>query len=96
MFGEHYMWLLLDWYDNKKWWLVKDGEIDCTEEQMKQAVEGYFSIESARIVPNKLPTVSGMVSLTVEADTFISKPESKVFERILPLVSSCSVVWDCC
>ena len=63
MFGEHYMWLLLDWYDNKKWWLAKDNEIDCTEEQMKKAVEGYFSIESARIVSNKLPTVSGMVSL---------------------------------
>lgn len=84
MFGEHYMWLLLDWYDNKKWWLVKDGEIDCTEEQMKQAVEGYFSIESARIVPNKLPTVSGMVSLTVEADTFISNQESKFLKEFYP------------
>ena len=63
MFGERYMWLLLDWYDNKKWWLAKDSETDCTEEQMKKAVEGYFSIESARIVSNKLPTVSGMVSL---------------------------------
>jgi len=61
MFGEHYMWLLLDRYDNKKWWLVKDDDVDCTEEQMKKAVEGYFSIETARIVSNKLPTVSGMV-----------------------------------
>lgn len=56
------MWLLLDWYDNKKWWLVKDDEVDCTGEQMRKAVEGYFSIESARIVSNKLPTVSRMVS----------------------------------
>lgn len=79
------MWLLLDWYDNKKWWLVKDNEIDCTEEQMKQAVEGYFSIESARIVPNKLPTVSGMVSLKVEADTFISNQESKFLKEFYPL-----------
>ena len=78
------MWLLLDWYDNKKWWLVKDNEIDCTEEQTKQAVEGYFSIESARIVPNKLPTVSGMVSLTVEANTFISNHESKFLKEFYP------------
>lgn len=56
------MWLLLDWYDNKNWWLVKDDEVDCTEEQMRKAVEGYFSIESARIVSNNQPTVSGMVS----------------------------------
>ena len=56
------MWLLLDWYDNKRWWLVKDNEVDCTEEQMRKAVEGYFSIESAKIVSNNQPTVSGMVS----------------------------------
>lgn len=62
MFGEHYMWLLLDWYDNKKWWLVKDNEVDCTEEQMRKTVDGYFSIESARIVSNNQPTVSGKVS----------------------------------
>ncbi|KAL9973235.1 hypothetical protein ACROYT_G019659 [Oculina patagonica] len=62
MYGKHYMWLLIDWYDNKKWWLVKDDEVDCTEEQMRKATEGYFSIESARIVSNKLPTVSGMTS----------------------------------
>ena len=62
MYGEHYMWLLLDWYDNKQWWLVKDDEVDCTAEQMARAVEGYFSIESARIVSSKEPTISGMVS----------------------------------
>jgi len=63
MFGEHYMWLLLDWYDNQKWWLVKDDDVDCTEEQIRKAVEGYFSIESNRIVSNNQPTVSGMVGL---------------------------------
>lgn len=62
MYGEHYMWLLLDWYDNSQWWMVKDDEVDCTQEQMRKAAEGYFSIESARIVSNKQPTVSGMVS----------------------------------
>ena len=29
---------------------------------MTRAVEGYFSIESARIVPNKEPTVAKTVS----------------------------------
>lgn len=56
------MWLLLDWYDTKKWWLVRDDNIDCTQEEMSRAAEGYFSIESARIVSNNEPTVSGMVS----------------------------------
>ena len=56
------MWLLLDWYDNKQWWLVKDDEVACTEEQMSKAVEGYFSIESARIVSDNKLTISGMVS----------------------------------
>lgn len=64
MYGEHYMWLLLDWFDNKQWWLVKDEKVDCTQEQMSQAAEGYFSIESARIVSNNKTTISGMVSHT--------------------------------
>ena len=65
------MWLLLDWYDNKQWWLVKDGEVDCTEEQMSQAVQGYFSIESARIVSNREPTISKFVSQNIKPTTFI-------------------------
>ena len=64
IYGEHYMWLLLDWFDNKQWWLVKDEKVDCTQEQMNQAAEGYFSIESARIVSNNKTTISGMVSHT--------------------------------
>ena len=56
------MWLLLDWYDNKQWWLVKDDEINCTPEEMNKVAEGYFSIESARIVSSNTPTISGLVS----------------------------------
>ena len=59
------MWLLLDWYDNKRWWKVKDNEVICTVEQMTKAVEGYFSIESARIVSNKEATVAKIVSQNV-------------------------------
>lgn len=56
------MWLLLDWYDNKPWWQVKDIEVRCTVEEMTKAVDGYFSIESARIVSNKEATVAKIVS----------------------------------
>ena len=52
----------MDWYDNKPWWLVKDDKIDCTEGQMRMATDGYFSVESARIISNEEPTISGMVS----------------------------------
>ena len=56
------MWVLLDLYDNKQWWSVKDDQINCTPEQMNKAAEGYFSIESARIVASSTPTISGLVS----------------------------------
>ena len=56
------MWLLLDWYDNKPWWQVKDIEVRCTVEEMTKAVDGYFPIESARIVSNKEATVAKIVS----------------------------------
>lgn len=62
MYGEHYVWVLVDWYDNKQWWSVKDDQIKCTPEQMNKAAEGYFSIESARIVSSNTPTISGLVS----------------------------------
>lgn len=62
MYGEHYVWVLLDLYDNKQWWSVKDDQINCTPEQMNKAAEGYFSIESARIVASSTPTISGLTS----------------------------------
>ncbi|XP_068718717.1 gamma-aminobutyric acid type B receptor subunit 2-like isoform X2 [Montipora capricornis] len=62
MYGEHYVWILLDWYDNKQWWLINDNQVDCTPEQMDKAVDGYFSIESARIVSSNAPTLSGLTS----------------------------------
>ena len=62
MYGAKYVWLLLDWYDNTKWWLQDDDSIDCTQEQMTSAVQGYFSIESVGIVSYNTPTLSGMVS----------------------------------
>ena len=72
MYGEHYVWILLDWYDNKQWWLINDNQVDCTPEQMDKAVKGYFSIESARIVSSNAPTLSGLVSHYVGKTMVIS------------------------
>lgn len=62
MYGAKYVWLLLDWYDNTRWWLEDDASIDCTKDQMTAAVQGYFSIESVGIVLDNTPTLSRMVN----------------------------------
>lgn len=56
------MWLIMDWYDNKFWWFVKDDKIDCIEGQMRMVIEGYFFVESVWIIFNEEFIILGMVS----------------------------------
>ena len=63
MTGDGYVWLLLGWY-HSGWYLEEDVSIDCSRDEMKQAVERsyYISTESLHIGASDQPTISGLVS----------------------------------
>ncbi|XP_072047136.1 gamma-aminobutyric acid type B receptor subunit 1-like [Amphiura filiformis] len=47
MTGEGYVWMIIGWYLNK-WWEVDFGQLDCTKEELTEAVgkSNYFAIRS--------------------------------------------------
>ncbi|XP_070555926.1 gamma-aminobutyric acid type B receptor subunit 2-like [Ptychodera flava] len=45
MYGKHYAWILLGWY-SYHWWTKEDDNIDCTPEQLFQAIDGYIATEN--------------------------------------------------
>lgn len=81
MYGGKYVWLLLDWYDNKAWWLMKDHHVDCTQDQLTRATNGYFSIENLNPVTDGKPGISGLVcgSAHLYTYTMIFKRSSRYY-----------------
>ena len=60
LYGGRYVWMLLGWYTNQWWTLGNDTR--CTEAQLAQAVEGYFSVDSLNYIIGKRRSISGLVS----------------------------------
>ncbi|XP_071964124.1 gamma-aminobutyric acid type B receptor subunit 1-like [Antedon mediterranea] len=60
LYGRNYAWFLLGWY-KPRWWEEPDHAIDCTPEQLYQAVEGYFSTEDLPLsIDTDQVTISGL------------------------------------
>ena len=49
------------WYPSN-WYMVEDKSINCTVEQLKEALQGHFTTEGMMLKPDDTPSVSGMVS----------------------------------
>ena len=60
--GDDYVWMLIGWYSDK-WWEQDDDSIDCTPEEMRQAVRGYISVESLQLGAPEVMTVANIVSI---------------------------------
>lgn len=63
MYGKRYVWLIIDWYEDK-WWEKKldEDQITCTAREMGEAVEGYLATDHMKLnedVTSKETTVSG-------------------------------------
>ncbi|XP_041350716.1 gamma-aminobutyric acid type B receptor subunit 2-like [Gigantopelta aegis] len=56
LYGPKFVWLLLGWY-SENWW--KAVPVDCTFDQLEQAIDGYFSIDQIQINPRPQVTISG-------------------------------------
>ena len=64
LFGKKYVWFLIGWYADN-WFKIKDPSINCTIEQMTEAVEGHVTTEIVMLNPETVRGASNMVSPSV-------------------------------
>ncbi|XP_069054844.1 gamma-aminobutyric acid type B receptor subunit 1 isoform X2 [Lepisosteus oculatus] len=60
LYGKKYVWFLIGWYADN-WFKIKDPSINCTVENMTEAVEGHVTTEIVMLNPE---TVKGASNLT--------------------------------
>uniref|UniRef100_A0A8C2GR48 Gamma-aminobutyric acid (GABA) B receptor, 1a n=1 Tax=Cyprinus carpio TaxID=7962 RepID=A0A8C2GR48_CYPCA len=60
LYGKKYVWFLIGWYADN-WFKIKDPAINCTVENMTEAVEGHVTTEIVMLNPE---TVRGASNLT--------------------------------
>ncbi|XP_074470409.1 gamma-aminobutyric acid type B receptor subunit 1 isoform X1 [Sebastes fasciatus] len=65
LYGKKYVWFLIGWYADN-WFKIKDPSINCTVEQMAEAVEGHVTTEIVMLNPE---TVRGASNLTSQEFT---------------------------
>nr|XP_046272894.1 gamma-aminobutyric acid type B receptor subunit 1 [Scatophagus argus] len=72
LYGKKYVWFLIGWYADN-WFKIKDPSINCTMEQMTEAVEGHVTTEIVMLNPE---TVRGASNLT--SQEFLGQLMSKL------------------
>lgn len=63
LFGKKYVWFLIGWYADN-WFKIKDSSINCTVEQMTEAVEGHVTTEIVMLNPETVRGASNLVRLS--------------------------------
>lgn len=61
LYGKKYVWFLIGWYADN-WFKIKDPAINCTIENMTEAVEGHVTTEIVMLNPETVRGVSNMVT----------------------------------
>ncbi|KAM3654689.1 gamma-aminobutyric acid type B receptor subunit 1-like, partial [Ammospiza maritima maritima] len=72
LYGKKYVWFLIGWYANK-WFRTPDPSINCTADQMAEAVEGHITTEIVMLNPENTRSISNMTS-----QEFIAKLEKRL------------------
>lgn len=62
LFGKKYVWFLIGWYADN-WFKIYDPSINCTVDEMTQAVEGHITTEIVMLNPANTRSISNMVSV---------------------------------
>lgn len=62
LYGKKYVWFLIGWYSDN-WFKIKDPSINCTVEQMTEAVEGHVTTEIVMLNPETVRGASNLVRL---------------------------------
>ncbi len=61
LYGKKYVWFLIGWYADN-WFKIKDPAINCTVENMTEAVEGHVTTEIVMLNPETVRGASNLVS----------------------------------
>lgn len=61
LFGKKYVWFLIGWYADN-WFKTYDPSINCTVDEMTEAVEGHITTEIVMLNPANTRSISNMVS----------------------------------
>jgi len=61
LYGKKYVWFLIGWYADN-WFKINDPSINCTAEQMTEAVEGHVTTEIVMLNPETVRGASNLVS----------------------------------
>lgn len=72
LFGKKYVWFLIGWYADN-WFKIQDNNINCTVQNMTEAVEGHVTTEILMINPTNTRGISKMTS-----QEFLDKLQEKI------------------
>ncbi|KAJ3598170.1 hypothetical protein NHX12_001683 [Muraenolepis orangiensis] len=61
LYGKKYVWFLIGWYADN-WFKIKDPAINCTVENMTEAVEGHVTTEIVMLNPETIKGASNLTS----------------------------------
>nr|KAF6266985.1 gamma-aminobutyric acid type B receptor subunit 1 [Myotis myotis] len=61
LFGKKYVWFLIGWYADN-WFKTYDPSINCTVDEMTEAVEGHITTEIVMLNPANTRSISNMTS----------------------------------
>lgn len=59
LYGKKYVWFIIGWYPDN-WYMANDDSINCTADQLKEALEGHFTTEAMILNQQATKTVSDM------------------------------------
>lgn len=60
LYGPKYVWFIIGWYPDN-WYRKEDKNINCTADQLKEALDGSFATEGLMFNLDNSRTISGMV-----------------------------------
>ncbi|XP_045204185.2 gamma-aminobutyric acid type B receptor subunit 1-like [Mercenaria mercenaria] len=66
LYGKKYVWFIIGWYPNN-WYKVDDPSINCTSDQLKEALEGHITTEAVILHQEKTKTDTNMTSQQFKA-----------------------------
>lgn len=76
LYGKKYVWFLIGWYADN-WFKIKDPAINCTVENMTEAVEGHVTTEIVMLNPETVRGVSNLVGLSWGGNQRLNAKSSK-------------------
>ncbi|XP_021367272.1 gamma-aminobutyric acid type B receptor subunit 1-like [Mizuhopecten yessoensis] len=61
LYGKKYVWFIIGWYPDN-WYKKYDPKVNCTADQLKEALEGHFATEAVVLHQENTATLSHMTS----------------------------------